>query len=177
MTGAREYGRALFMLALELGALEEIKNDAYAVKMALDANPEYKDLLDTPAISKEEKLSLADKAFGGLHFSVSNLVKILSEKHSVRAFSEIYTAYLALYNEHLGIEEVEAVTAVAMTESQIEALKAKLIAETGKKIIIKNTVDPTILGGVKLRYSGKQIDGSVKTRLDAFSESLKNIIV
>jgi F-type H+-transporting ATPase subunit delta len=64
-----------------------------------------------------------------------------------------------------------------MTESQIEALKAKLIAETGKKIIIKNTVDPTILGGVKLRYSGKQIDGSVKTRLDAFSESLKNIIV
>ena len=92
MTGAREYGRALFMLALELGALDEIKNDAYTVKMALDANPEYKDLLDTPAISKEEKLSLADKAFGGLHFSVSNLVKILSEKHSVRAFSEIYTS-------------------------------------------------------------------------------------
>ena len=68
-------------------------------------------------------------------------------------------------------------TAVAMSEGQIAALKAKLIAETGKKIIIKNTVDPTILGGVKLRYSGKQIDGSVKTRLDAFSESLKNIIV
>ena len=56
MTGAREYGRALFMLALELGALEEIKNDAYAVKMALDANPEYKDLLDTPAISDRKSV-------------------------------------------------------------------------------------------------------------------------
>ena len=128
-------------------------------------------------IAKEEKLSLADKAFGSLHFSVCNLVKILSERHSVRAFSEVYTTYLALYNEHMGIEEVEAVTAVPMSESQLAALKAKLVAETGKKIIIKNTVDPTILGGVKLRYAGKQIDGSVKTRLDAFSESLKNIIV
>jgi len=177
MTGASEYGRALFMLALELGALEEIKNDAYTVKAVLEGNPEYKNLLDTPAISKEEKLSLADKAFGGLHFSVSNLIKILSERHSVRAFSEIYTAYLTLYNEHMGIEEVEAVSAVAMTNGQIEALKAKLVAETGKKIVIKNTVDPTILGGLKLRYSGKQIDGSLKTRLDAFGESLKNIIV
>ena len=177
MTGASEYGRALFMLALELGALEEIKNDAYTVKAVLEGNPEYKNLLDTPAISKEEKLSLSDKAYGGLHFGVSNLIKILSERHSVRAFSEIYTAYLALYNEHMGIEEVEAVSAVAMTNGQIEALKAKLVAETGKKIVIKNTVDPTILGGLKLRYSGKQIDGSLKTRLDAFGESLKNIIV
>lgn len=177
MTGGTEYGRALFMLACELGALEEIKNDALAVKTVIEENPEYRNLLDTPAISKEEKLSLADKAFGGLHFSVSNLVKILSERHSVRAFSEVYSTYLTLYNEHLGIEEVEAVTAVAMSEGQLEALKAKLVAETGKTIIIKNTVDPSILGGVKLRYSGKQIDGSVKTRLDAFSESLKNIIV
>ena len=61
MTGASEYGRALFMLALELGALEEIKNDAYTVKAVLEGNPEYKNLLDTPAISKEEKLSLADR--------------------------------------------------------------------------------------------------------------------
>ena len=177
MTGAAEYGRALFMLACELEAQEEIKNDAFTVKTVLDENPDYKNLLDTPAISKEEKLSLADKAFGTLHYTVSNLVKILSERHSVRAFSEVYTTYLALYNEYMGIEEVEAVTAIPMNDGQIAKLKSRLVAETGKKIIIKNTVDPTILGGVKLRYSGKQIDGSVKTRLDAFSESLKNIIV
>ena len=177
MTGAAEYGRALFMLARELEAQEEIKNDAFTVKTVLDENPDYKNLLDTPAISKEEKLSLADKAFGTLHYTVSNLVKILSERHSVRAFSEVYTTYLALYNEYMGIEEVEAVTAIPMNDGQIAKLKSRLVAETGKKIIIKNTVDPTILGGVKLRYSGKQIDGSVKTRLDAFSESLKNIIV
>ena len=46
---------------------------------------------------------------------------------------------------------------------------------TGKKIIIKNTVEPEILGGVMLRYSRIQLDGSVKSRLDAFSESLRNL--
>ena len=177
MTGAGEYGRALFMLASELGVPDVVKNDALTVKTVLESNPEYKNLLDTPAISKEEKLSLADKAFGSLHYSVCNLVKILSERHSVHVFAEVYRTYLALYNEYMGIEEVEAVTAVPMSERQLDELKARLAKETGRTIIIKNTVDPTILGGVKLRYSGKQIDGSVKTRLDAFSESLKNIIV
>lgn len=177
MTGTSEYGRALFMLACEEGALEEVKNDVLTVKTVLSDNPEYRNLLDTPAISKEEKLSLADKAFSGLHYSVSNLVKILSERHAVHTFGEVWATYLALYNEHMGIEEVEAVTAVPMSDGQLDALVAKLAAETGKKIIIRNTVDPTILGGVKLRYSGKQIDGSVRTRLDAFGEALKNTIV
>jgi len=53
----------------------------------------------------------------------------------------------------------------------------KLASTTGKKIIIKNTVTPEILGGVKLRYSGKQLDGSVKTRLDKFEQSLKNTVI
>ncbi len=177
MTGTSEYGRALFMLAEESDAIEEVKNDALTVKTVLAENPEYKNLLDTPAISKEEKLALADKAFGTLHCFVSNLVKMLSERHCVHSFGDIYATYLSLYNEKMGIEEVEAVTAVPMSATQTDELCKRLAAETGKKIIIRNTVDPSILGGMKLRYSGKQVDGSVRTRLDKFGESLKNIIV
>ena len=77
----------------------------------------------------------------------------------------------------MGIERVEAVSAVKMTDEQIEKLREKLHALTGKTIIVKNTVDPTILGGVKLRYGAVQLDGSVKSKLDAFSERLKNIII
>ena len=55
--------------------------------------------------------------------------------------------------------------------------RAKLSAMTGKKIILKNTISPEILGGVKLRYSGIQLDGSVKTRLDKFEASLKNTVI
>jgi F-type H+-transporting ATPase subunit delta len=56
-------------------------------------------------------------------------------------------------------------------------MKEKLAKMTGKTIIIKNTVDKSILGGVKLRYSGIQLDGSVKTRLDTFEKSLKNTVI
>ena len=177
MTVKSEYGTALFLLAKETGSTEEIKYDLTAAVKAMEKAPEYTKILDTPAIAKEEKIKLSDEAFRGLSEYVVNLIKMLSEKHSVKALPEILKTYITLYNEDMGIEEVEAVTAKPMSESQLQAMKKKLEGMTGKTVIIKNTVDPTILGGVKLRYEGKQVDASVKTRLDGFAESLRNVVI
>ena len=173
----KEYGKALFLLTEELGSTESALSDVLAAAEIFKDNPDYVKLLDTPAITKSEKLALADAAFSSLDTSVKNLIKILCEKHSIHAFSGVSKAFLALYNESRGIEEVEAVSAVAMSEEQILRMTEKLSAMTGKKIILKNTVSPEILGGVKLRYSGIQLDGSVKTRLDKFEASLKNTVI
>ena len=65
----------------------------------------------------------------------------------------------------------------SLSAQQEEAIKAKLSAVLNKTIVIKNIVDPSILGGMKLRYSGVQLDGSVKTRLDKFEDALKNTVI
>lgn len=175
MAGKNEYASALFALALEDDMLEEVKSDLEALSDALNENPDYIRLLDTPALSKEERLTLIDEAFSSLCDSVRNLLKILCEKHAVYTVAELCSSFLSLYDERSGIERVEAVSAVALTDAQSDAIIKKLADMTQKKIILTNTVKPEILGGVILRYSGIQLDGSVKARLDSFSESLKNL--
>ena len=177
MAGYNEYAKALFLITEEEGVTELALSDIKLVMQALQENPDYIKLLDTPAVSKSEKLLLIDEAFSGITQSLKNLLKILCEKHSVFLFSEIGKNYEAIYNESRGIEKVEAVTAIPMNEKQLEKMREKLEKMTGKKIIIKNTVDKGILGGVKLRYSGIQLDGSVKTRLNSFEKSLKNTVI
>ena len=177
MTGGGEYGKALFMLSEEENTTEQVLLDVSVAASVFKNEPQYIKLLDTPALSKAEKLELIDSAFSSLDNSVVNLIKMLCEKHSVFAFPEVEKSYTALYNESRGIEQVTAVTAVPMSEEQILKMKEKLEAMTGKTIVITNTVMPEILGGVKLRYSGIQLDGSVRTRLDAFEASLKNIVI
>ena len=173
----KEYGKALFMLTEELASTEAALADVLAADEIFKANPDYEKLLDTPAIPKEEKLKLADEAFASLDESVLNLIKILCERHSVHAYRDIAKAYAELYNESRGIVEVEAVSAIPMSEEQIAKLTDKLTLTTGKKITVKNTVTPEIIGGLKLRYMGIQLDGSVKTRLDKFEASLKNTVI
>ena len=172
-----EYGNALFLLSEEMGTTDTTLNDVLILDEVFSKNPEYVKLLDTPALPKAEKLALIDEAFGTVSENARNLVKILCEKHAVNSFHEIRKAFSSLYDAARGIEHVEAVTSVPMTEEQLKKMSDRLSAKTGKTVIIKNTVEPEILGGVKLRYSGIQVDGSVKTRLDSFEKILKNTVI
>ena len=177
MIDAKEYGKALFLLTQEDGTGDAVAEDMETVRKLLRENPKYEKLLDTPALTKEEKLRLIDRAFSSLHENVLNLTKILCEKHSVYQFSRVAESYAVLCDEARGIERAEVLTAVAMTQQQISALTARLCKLTGKTVIVKNTVKPEILGGAVLRYSGKQLDGSLKARLESFEKSLKDIVL
>ena len=177
MTGGTEYGKALFMLTEERGTTDAVLPDVKAAEKIFSDNRDYVKLLDTPALSKAEKLALCDGAFSALDEDVRSLIKLLCERHSIHAFRDVAREFSKLYDESRGIEHVEAVTAVAMTDEQIALMKEKLEKQTGKTIIIKNTVSPEILGGVKLRYSGIQLDSSIKTRLERFEHTLKSVVL
>ena len=177
MINAVEYGRALFMLTEEVGNTEKVREDVRILLAVLKENPDLVNLLDTPAVSKDERLGVIDAALASLDENLTNLVKILAERREAHSLPKVLDAYLAIYDEARGIERVEAVTAVPLTDGQTERLKAKLEKQTGKTVIIKNTVDPAILGGIKLRYMGIQLDGSLKSRLDSFERVLTDMII
>ena len=171
------YGRALFLAAEEEGVIETVFNDLSCVWEALSQSPEYSRLLDTPALSRHEKHRIITEAFGGLDPLLVNLIKMLSDKGLFFGFERLRETYCSLYDEHFGIERAEAVTARPLSEAQKTALCEKLEKLTGKRIILKNTVDPAILGGIRITYSGVQLDGSLKRRLDDIEKGLKNTII
>jgi F-type H+-transporting ATPase subunit delta len=177
MTNAQEYARALFMITEEDSVSDKVCADVKTVATVIKENPDYIKLISSPAISKDEMCELLDKAFSSLDWRLLNLIKILSEKRAMMAFDKIASAYSDLYDESRGIKRVEAVSAVPLTKEQILAIEQKLHIQVGGRFILTNTVDPSILGGIKLRYSGIQLDGSVKTRLDKFEEALKSKVI
>jgi len=177
MTDLYEYGRALFLVTEERGASDAALKDLKTVLAALSSEPEYPSLLDTPALSKDKRVGLIDEAFSGIDESVKSLLMILCEKRAVYAFKQVFDAFSKEYDLSRGIIRVEAITAVPLSEEQKATLTHRLKAKLGGTIVLSGTVDPSILGGIKLRYSGKQLDGSVKTRLDSFAEALRTTVI
>lgn len=177
MTDMKEYASALFLLANEEGQVERIAEELDTLKALLLENPEYTTLLDTPAMKKEERLALAESAFAGFSEYLLNTVLILAEKHLASGLIRLADIYFELYDEARGILRAEAVTAVKMTEEQADKLARKLGDTTGKTVILKNTVDPSVLGGVKLRYGGSQLDGTVKAGLERFKQALEAAVL
>ena len=177
MINAYEYGRALFLLSVEENITEEIANEIKAISEVFNNSPQYCDVLDTPAIPSEEKPKIIEQAFGGAHIYVSNFIKILCSKRAVSQFGECVKHFFEAYDEARNIIRATAITAKAMNERQIKALSEKLERITGKTVVVSNVIEPELIGGVTLRYSGKQLDGSVKNRLDELKKRLSETIV
>ena len=179
MIAAEEYGRALFMLAQEAG--EAGPSDYLCTLEQVDAllqtKPEYLKLLDTPAVPIDERLGLIDEAFGVCEKNIINFFKILCEKYAFCHLHDCVKAYQKMYREVYAVAEVTCTTAQPLTEHQKETLYDKLFSMTGKEIILTCHVDPSLVGGMVLVIDGKQLDGSVKARLDTFRRNLAEIIV
>ena len=175
--GMKAYGEALFSLTEELGTTERVLDDVKTLSTVTKKSPEYLDMLDSPALTREERLGLIDKSFSSLDRNLVNTAKILCEKRLSYALPRMLEAYVDIYETSRGIERVEVISAVPLTKAQTDKLKAKLEGITKKQIIISNTHDPSLLGGMKLRYMGIQLDGSVKSKLDGFEKRLSELVI
>jgi len=175
---ASVYAQALYDLAKDEGLGKTILEELAVLKKVFADTPQYSKLLSTPNIPKQERCGVLDEAFRGkVHPYVLNFMKILTEKGYIRSFPDCCDAYRSFYNEDNGILVVKAVSAVALNPAQTQKLIAKLEAITGKHIDFHCSVDAAMLGGLRLSYDGKQVDGTVKTKLDSIGKLLKNTVL
>ena len=172
------YAQAMYDLARDEGLGKTILEELTVLKDVFTETPQYSKLLSTPDIPKQERCGILDEAFRGkVNPYVLNFMKILTEKGYIRQFPDCCDAYRGFYNEDNGILVVKAVSAVVLTPEQTQKLTAKLEATTGKTIDLQCSVDAAAMGGLRLSYDGKQVDGTVKNRMDAIGKLLKNTVL
>ena len=175
---ATNYAQALYGLAKDENIAKQILNELDVLQQAFSQEPDFLRLLTAPNITKQERCDLLDRCFGGkVHSYVLNFLKLLTEKGYARCFEACYKEYCAQYNADNGILSVKAVTAVALTEAQTQKLINKLQSITGKAIQLHNRIDPDCLGGIRLDYDGKRLDGTVQHRLEDIATLLKNTVL
>lgn len=172
------YAHALYDLAAEENLTADILEQLQALDAGFSAEPSFLRLLSAPNVPKQERCDVVDRSFrNNVHPYVLNFLKLLTERGYARYFSDCCKAYEAQYNLDNGILPVCAVTAVPLQPNQSARLTEKLQTITGKTVKLHNRVDPACLGGVRLTYDGKQVDGTVKSRLDAIGNLLKNTVL
>ena len=179
MTGAAcVYGQGLYALAKEEALEEAILQELDLLKTAFAEEPDFIKLLSSANVPKAERLTVIDSSFRGkVQPYVLNFLKLQTEKGYIAHFADCCETYRNLYNEDRGILQVQAVSAIALTEDQKKQLSEKLAAITGKTIDLICKVDKSVLGGIRLNYSGMQVDGTVQSRLQAMERQLKNTVL
>ena len=172
------YGQSLYVLAKEEGLEDVILQQLQVLSDCFAQQPDYIKLLSSHELPKQERTALLEEAFRGkVHLYVLNFLKLLTEKGYIRDFSDSCKAFNEQYNADKGILAVKVVSAAALTDGQKQKLTEKLTAITGKQIQLLCREDPSVLGGVRLNFDGKQVDGTVQSRLAEMEKRLKNTVL
>jgi len=85
---------------------------------------------------------------------------------------EIVAAYQTLVDTELGRARAQVRTAVALTDGEKRQLSGKLEHALGKRIILEEQVDATLLGGFIAQVGSLIFDGSLDGQLARMRQRL-----
>lgn len=167
-TLAIRYAKAYIELALSRDQLEQAVEGAKAAAGFFDASPEARQVLASPLIPASDKAEALSRALGqGIPVQAQEFVRFVIDKGRAEFLPEILHQIGVLYEGIRGIRHAEAVSAVEMTPGQIKELSVRLKALTGaEQIVLHARVDPSLLGGVRVKVGDVVWDGSLSGRLE-----------
>ncbi len=175
---ARLYGDSLYGLAVEEQLEGAILEQMDAVRKLFQENPEYVGLLMEPSIPQEERNGLIEKAFGAsVERYLVNFLKLLCERSLLIEYGGCCEEFTRCYNTDHGISEAVVTSAVPLDEKQLKVLKEKLQKISGKQVSLAVRVDSSVLGGLRVEFEGRQLDGTVQGRLEGVSKKLNEIMI
>ena len=136
-------------------------------------NKPYLRLLVNPEIPKSERIGLACELLDGkVQPYLANFVKLMVARSLALELADAFEEYERLYFEHQAILKVTVESAVPLTDLQKAKLVDKLTRRTGQTVEIEYEVTPSLIGGMKLTYAGKTVDGTVKKSLGEITTAL-----
>lgn len=173
---SREYAVALFELSHEENKEDAILNEIRNLNQIFNSYPEYLKILSSYAVSRPEKIKLLDAVF---KFRVDgyllNFLKVVVQNHHVDILKKCFSQFEKIYNKKHNILKVTAYTSILMTARQMKDLTLKLESHTHKKVFLKNTVDSSLMGGIKIFYNEKFLDLSLESYFKELSDSIESV--
>ena len=170
----KEYAEALFALAAETGGEKACLDGLTLTAELLADNPEYRELLASPAIPAAERAGLLEQALGeAVPETVLSFLGLLCAHGRIRELEDCLEDYRALYRESIALSTARVVSAVALSDSQRDRLRQKLETLTGRTVVLECAVDESLLGGMTVHIDGKVLDGSLRHRLQEVKEVME----
>ncbi|HTP67079.1 MAG TPA: ATP synthase F1 subunit delta [Geobacteraceae bacterium] len=172
---ARRYARALVQLATEEGGVEKFHAELTTFADILAENRNLWVILVSPAYRIEAKrgmmLELIDKL--SLSATVKNFLLLLLDKNRLNYLPQIVVSVGMFADELSGVIRPTITSAMPLDDAQVEGIKGALEKSTGKKVMVKVEVDPSLIGGVVTTIGDKAFDGSLKTQLSKIGDILQ----
>jgi F-type H+-transporting ATPase subunit delta len=176
---AVRYARALFDTALaEKIDLLQTFHDLRDFGRVIAGHDTLVRVLTNPAIPASRKRAVIEQLIaraGALPPPVVKVLLLLADRDRLSLLPDVVHAYETRLMDHQNVVRAEVVTAVALPEGRMAAIRQGLSRATGRDVHLAARVDPSIIGGAVARIGSTVYDGSVTRQLERMREALADV--
>lgn len=174
---AERYAGSLYELAVQSSTVDKVETDLSRFEGLLSESDDLARMIKSPVFSAEEQfkaiVAIADKA--GISGLVGNFLRVVAQNRRLFAVPSMIKAFRAIAAEARGEVSADVTSAHPLSATQQDELKATLKGVTGKDVAINAVVDPSLLGGLVVKVGSRQIDTSLRTKLNSLKLALKEV--
>ena len=170
-TVARPYAEALFRVAQtgDMAAWSELVSQLAQV----GANPDVQAFAANPKLTTADLVAtLTSLVKAPLTPEAQNFLTMLAENGRIVLLPEIGAQFQVLKNAQAGAADAEIASAFALSDAQVAELVAALEKKFGRKLNPTVTVDPSLIGGVRVLVGDEVLDTSVRAKLQQMHAAL-----
>lgn len=162
----RSYAEALFDAAASQQAVDGVSMQMEAVQRLVRSHAPLRDTLLDEGLDAAERARVARDVFAGLAPVLVSVLVIMAERGNFDLLSSVVEEYGQVAEEKRGLVAVDVTTAVELSDALRESITSKLAADLGKAVVLREKVDPSIIGGIVFSTHGQRIDASIASQLE-----------
>jgi F-type H+-transporting ATPase subunit delta len=155
------------------GNLDRLEEELFGFSKTISSDSELLQALNSNKYSAEGKRVLVAKLFGGkVAPATSRMLGHLVSGLRGRNLEGTISYYIKATAARRERTIATVTSAIALTDTQREKLAAALAAKIGQKVRLNVEVDPTVMGGISIRFADELIDATIVNRLADASRAL-----
>lgn len=180
-TIARPYAQAVFEVAQENNALDQLSESLAAAKELL-GDEQVVAFLARPSLKDTQRLEFLQglfattvgegSVFAGGSDHGTNFLRLLLENRRVAVLPEIADQYEALKAEVENKVDVTVTSASPISSEQEKMIREALRERLNREISIETEIDENLIGGAVIKAGDVVIDGSLRSRLEGLANAL-----
>ena len=165
--------KGLFFVADKSDELEKVRDALRTLNHIVTESGQFRALVQSKKIKGKLKVEILKSVLGKLsHPLVNEAISYLRGSSAVNDFKKISTLFDSMYAKKSNTIEIKGTVAMKMNDEQIESFKASLDEILGKKTKLSIEVDPSLIGGIKLRVDNTFLDASIYNKLQTLRAEL-----
>ncbi|HEX9163280.1 MAG TPA: ATP synthase F1 subunit delta [Thermoanaerobaculia bacterium] len=172
---ARPYAHAIIDVAGSAQRANTIRAELERFDEARRDSIELQGLYANPGIDLDAKFRITHAIASRLGLSdlTGKVLEVLMRNHRMNDLGDVADALTTMINDELNVAIADVRSAHKLTEQELAQLRKTLEQKFGKRIEVRATTDPSLLGGFVARVGSEVFDASVVGKINRFREQLE----